>query len=113
RPLSGPYLHDALPILPDLSDLEVDPDRVGDRVDGTNEDVDDVDDAVDSTLDDAQHLVPDRLGLVLDLVPDVNYLILQLQELRDELPNDEVDDRVPDMVLDPVPHIRDIVTDIL
>src|SRR5690606_23235933 len=99
--------------VPDLADLEVDPDRVGDRVDGTNEDVDDVDDAVDSTLDDAQHLVPDRLGLVLDLVPDVNDLILQLQELRDELLNNEVDERIPDMVPDPVPHIGDLVADIL
>src|SRR5690606_18694144 len=99
--------------VPDLTDLEVDPDRVGDRVDGTNEDVDDVDDAVDSTLDDAQHLVPDRLGLVLDRVPGRDDLILQLRELRDERINDEVLDRVPDVIPDPVPHIGDLVADLL
>src|SRR5690606_24617086 len=99
--------------VPDLADLEVDPDRVGDRVDGTNEDVDDVDDAVDSTLDDAQHLVPDRLGLVLDRVPGRDDLILQLRELRDERINDEGLDRVPDVIPDPVPHIGDLVADLL
>src|SRR5690606_4907399 len=79
--------------VPDLADLEVDPDRISDRVDGTNEDVDDVDDAVDSTLDDAQHLVPDRAGPFLNLVPGRDDPILQLYELRDERINDEVLDR--------------------